>query len=70
MTTIYLKSADEHSVVSIRASGGRTPQIPDYLADEGYQVIDPKEFRRLKAKIERRALRPDHALNTRKWSSI
>lgn len=48
MTTIYLKSPDEKTVVSIR---GTHPCPDDYLWD-GYTIVDYKEFRRVKYKIQ------------------
>jgi hypothetical protein len=49
MTTIYLKSADEKTVVSIH---GIEP-CPDNYLMLGYTVIEYGEFRRIKFKIHR-----------------
>lgn len=50
MATIYLKSPDEKTVVSIR---GKNPEPDEYLMDKGYQQIEQAEFRRLKRRIMR-----------------
>ena len=48
MTTIYFKSPDERTVVSLR---GRNPKPDKFMVRDGYQQIDPNEFRRLKRRI-------------------
>jgi hypothetical protein len=50
MPTIYIKRPDELEVCSLR---GRDPQIPKWAIQEKWTQIDPKEFRRLKARIKR-----------------
>ena len=62
MTTIYMKSKDEHTVMSIR---GRDPVLPPQrLMDEGFTQITPKEFRRIKQRIERNSLRVQEPVMT------
>jgi hypothetical protein len=47
--TVYLKSQDEHTVVSIR---GPVHVIPDdYYFSHGYQIIERPEFLRLRRRI-------------------
>jgi len=50
MATIYLKSPDERTVVSL--NNRRTePKVPQFLIDRGYQKIDQNEFRKLKRRF-------------------
>jgi len=50
MATIYLKSSDERTVVSL--NNRRTePKVPQFLIDRGYQKIDQNEFRKLKRRF-------------------
>jgi len=48
MTTIYFKSPDEKSVISLR---GKDPKPDEFMVRDGYQQIDQNEFRRLKRRI-------------------
>lgn len=50
MKTLHIKSKDERTVISIR---GKNPQMDQWHIDKGYSEIDPKEFRRIKARILR-----------------
>jgi hypothetical protein len=48
MATIYLKQGEE-SVCTLR---GPNPQMSYWMREHGWEQIDAKEFRRLKAKIK------------------
>jgi|GEM_PF-2845056 len=50
MPTIYVKSPDERTVISIR---GSNPTLDDWMKAKGYLQIDKNEFRRIKAHINR-----------------
>ena len=50
MATIYLKSSDERTVVSLN-NRHTEPKVPQFLIDRGYQKIDQNEFRKLKRRF-------------------
>lgn len=54
MSNIYLKSADERTVVKL-SNPKVEPELPQYFFDEGYKVVDYAEFKKVRAKIQRRS---------------
>ena len=54
MPNIYLKSADERTVVKL-SNPKVEPELPQYYLDKGYQVVDYAEFKKVRTKIQRRS---------------
>jgi len=52
MSNIYLKSADERTVVKL-SNPHDEPEISPHYVEKGYKVIDYAEFKKVRAKIQR-----------------
>ena len=54
MSNIYLKSADERTVVKL-SNPKLVPQLHQFYFDEGYQVVEYAEFKKIRARIRYRS---------------
>jgi len=50
LKTIYMKSADGHTVISMSEENGE-PVMPAYLKQAGYEEIDQAEYERIEQSI-------------------